>query len=147
MAMASNTTIRRATASDAETIYRFICRLEGEDPTREEFDSIFLKNLENPDCYYLIAEKNGRSVAFVGMQIQRVLHHTARIAEIIEMFVLPEYRGDGIGEMLYWYTKDIAQEKGCKFFEVACNNVRERALDFFSKMGFEKTHYKFTERL
>ena len=74
--MASNTTIRRATASDAETIYRFICRLEGEDPTREEFDSIFFKNLEDPDCYYLIAEKNGQSVAFVGMQIQSVLHHT-----------------------------------------------------------------------
>ena len=49
--------------------------------------------------------------------------------------------------MLYWHTKDIAQDRGCKFFEAACNNVRERALDFFSKMGFEKTHYKFTERL
>ena len=122
--MASNTTIRRATATDAETIYRFICRLEGEDPTREEFDSIFLRNLEDHECYYLIAEKNGQSVAFLGMQIQRVLHHTARIAEIIEMFVLPEHRGDGIGEMLYWYAKDIAQERGCKFFEVACNNVR-----------------------
>ena len=32
--MASNTTIRRADATDAETIYRFICKLEGEDPTR-----------------------------------------------------------------------------------------------------------------
>ena len=145
--MASTTTIRRATTSDAETVYRFICRLESEDPTREEFDSIFLKNLKDPDCYYLIAEKNGTPAAFIGMQIQRVLHHTAKIAEIIEMFVLPEYRGEGVGEMLYWHTKDIAQERGCKFFEVACNNVRSRALDFFSKMGFEKTHYKFTERL
>ena len=145
--MASNTTIRRATVQDAETVYRFICRLEGENPTRKEFDGIYLKNLENPDCYYLIAEKNGTSAAFIGMQIQNVLHHTARIAEIIEMFVQPESRGQGIGELLYWHTKDIAQEKGCKFFEVSCNIVRSRALDFFSKMGFEKTHYKFSERL
>ena len=70
--MASTTTIRRATTSDAETVYRFICRLESEDPTRDEFDSIFLKNLKDPDCYYLIAEKNGTPAAFVGMRIQRV---------------------------------------------------------------------------
>ena len=145
--MASNTTIRRATAEDAEAVYRFISRLEGENPTREEFDDIYLKNLENSDCHYIIAEKDGQCAAFIGMHIQNVLHHTAKIAEIIEMFVQPEYRGQGIGEMLYWHTKDIAQEKGCKFFEVSCNIVRSRALDFFSKMGFEKTHYKFSERL
>lgn len=139
--------IRNAEPSDAEIIYRFICKLEGENPTREEFDDIFTSNLKDCNYHYYLAEKGGQPVGFIGMHIQNVLHHTSKIAEIIEMFVLSEYRGIGIGEMLYWHTKDIAQENGCKFFEVSCNIVREGSLNFFERMGFEKTHYKFTERL
>jgi len=145
--MMNDAKIRKAEFLDAEVIYRFICKLEGENPTREEFDETFSSNLKNQNYHYYLAEKGMQTIAFIGMHIQNVLHHTSKIAEIIEMFVLPEYRGDGIGELLYWHTKDIAQESGCKFFEVSCNIVRERALNFFERMGFEKTHYKFTERL
>ncbi|MCQ2603701.1 MAG: GNAT family N-acetyltransferase [Spirochaetia bacterium] len=145
--MVDDVILRKAEIRDADVIYNFICRLEGENPTQTEFDQVFRRNLTDPDTYYYLAEKNSEALGFISLQIRNILHHTSPIGEIVEMFVLPEYRDQGIGELLYWNMRDIAQEKGCKFFEVACNIVRNRALDFFKGLGLQQTHYKFTERL
>lgn len=145
--MTEDIIIRNADMKDLDFIYQFICKLEGEIPRKEDFESLFREELENSDSYYLLAEKDGKPVAFAGMQIHNALHHTAKIAEVVEMYVLREYRSSGIGEKLYWQTKDIALEKKCKFIQISCNIVRERAIEFFTDLGFQKTHYKLTERL
>lgn len=145
--MQEKSIIRKAEAKDAEEIYKIICKMEGEKPAIEQFNKIYFENLKRSNTYYYIAEKNGILAGFISMDIRNRLRHTAKTAEIIEMFVLPEYRNEGIGEDLYWKLKDIAIEKGCKFFEVSCNIVRERSVIFFEKLGFQHTHYKFTEYL
>lgn len=145
--MSEDIIIRNAELADTDFIFQFICKLEGINPQREEFEKIFREELENENSYYLLAEKDGKPVAFAGMQIQNALHHSAKVAEIVEMYVLREYRNSGIGEKLYWHAKDIALENKCKFFQISCNIVRERAIGFFIDLGFQKTHYKLTERL
>ena len=139
--------IRKCTKEDADSIFKIICQLEGENPSRDDFNKVFFSNLEKPEIYYIIAEFNSKIIGFASMHIQQLLHHTGNVAEIEELFIDPFYRNRGYGEELLSYLRDIAENKNCKHFEISCNVVRDKAYDFFSNRGMNPTHRKFTERL
>ncbi len=139
--------IRKCKKEDADSIFKIICQLEGENPDRSDFDIVFLANLEKPEVYYIIAELNSKIIGFASMHIQHLLHHTGKVAEIQEMFIDPFFRNQGYGEELLWHLRDIAGNEECRHLEVSCNIVRDKANLFFSNRGMNPTHRKFTERL
>ena len=139
--------IRKCKKEDSDSVFKIICHLEGENPDINDFDKVFLANLENPDVHYIIAEFNSKIIGFASMHIQQLLHHTGKIAEIQELFIDPLYRSRGFGEELLWHLRDIAENEKCKYFEASCNVVRDKACFFFSNRGMNSTHKKFTERL
>ncbi|MDX9801832.1 MAG: GNAT family N-acetyltransferase [Spirochaetia bacterium] len=139
--------IRACLKEDADEVFKMICHLEGENPVRADFDKVFLSNLDNNSVYYIIAEFNSRIIGFAGMHIQALLHHTGPVAEIQEMFIDPLYRNSGYGEEMLNHLRDIAEAKGCRHFEAACNIVRTKTHSFLGNRGMQSTHYKFTERL
>lgn len=139
--------IRKCLKEDADAVFKMICQLEGENPERQDFDRVFLSNLENREVYYIIAEFNSRIIGFASMHIQVLLHHTGKVAEIQEMYIDPLYRNSGYGEEMLYYLRDIAEEKDCRHFEAACNIVRTKTHNFLGNRGMQSTHYKFTERL
>ena len=143
----SNYNIRKCTADDLHTVYAMICTLEGENPGIEEFTEIYSGNLNDKNIFYIIAETDGKSVGFASIHIQQILHHTGKVAELMEMYVEQEYRNTGIGEAMFWNLKDTAEACGCRYFEVASNIVRDKTKSFFENRGLQLTHYKFTERL
>lgn len=145
--MKSSVTIRNCNSGDADSVFRIICQLEGQNPVRKDFDSVFFSNLEKSDIFYIVAELDSRVIGFASMHIQQLLHHTGKVAEIQEMFIDPAYRSTGYGEEMFWHLRDIAETEGCGHFEVSCNIIREKTHTFFSNMGMQTTHYKFTERL
>jgi (aminoalkyl)phosphonate N-acetyltransferase len=139
--------IRKCTREDSDFIFKIICQLEGENPDRIEFDSVYKSNLERADVFYILAELNSKIIGFASMHIQKLLHHTGKVAEIQEMFIDPVYRNAGYGEELLWHLRDIAESEGCKHLEASCNIVRDKAHAFLSNRGMHSTHFKFTERL
>ncbi len=139
--------IRVCEIEDLQTVYKMICLLEGENPGIEEFTGVFKDNLNDPNIHYIITETDNRPIGFAGMHIQKILHHTGSVGELIEMYVDPDFRNEGIGEAMFWYLRDKAESCGCKHFEVACNIVRGKTKEFFENRGLHMTHYKFTERL
>lgn len=52
-----------------------------------------------------------------------------------DLFVRPEYRGQGIGEALLRYLARIAVERGCARMEWAVLNWNKRAIGFYERMG------------
>jgi len=145
--MEKNLIIRKCTKEDADAVYKIICQLEGENPSFEEFDEVFLANLKKPEFHYIIAESNSKVIGFAGMYIQQLLHHTGKVAEIQEFFIDPLHRNRGFGEELLWHLRDIAGAEQCKYLEISCNIVRDKAYVFFSNRGMNPTHRKFTERI
>ncbi|MCL2705785.1 MAG: GNAT family N-acetyltransferase [Spirochaetaceae bacterium] len=139
--------IRKCRKDDADPVFKIICQLEGENPDVDDFNRVFLSNLENPEVFYIIAEFNSKIIGFASMHIQILLHHTGKVAEIQELFIDPVYRNRGFGEELLWYLRDIAVSENCKHLEISCNIVRDKASLFFSNRGLNPTHRKFTERL
>ena len=139
--------IRNCTTDDLHTVYEMIIALEGENPGIEEFTEVFTTNLNDTNVFYIVAEADDKVIAFASIHIQLHLHHTGKVAELMEMFVDQDYRNNGIGEAMFWNLKDKAEACGCRHFEISSNIVRDKSKSFFENLGCQLTHYKFTERL
>ncbi len=142
-----NYEIRNCTPEDLHSVYEMICTLEGENPGIEEFTEVYSSNLNDKNIFYIVAESEGKAIAFSSIHIQQILHHTGKVAELMEMYVEPDFRDSGIGEAMFWNLRDKAEACGCRFFEISSNIVRDKTKTFFENRGVQLTHYKFTERL
>lgn len=136
-----------ASLKDREQIYEMISDLEGVSLNKREFNKIFAANIVDSDIFYLAARHEGQLIGFAGLHIQKLLHHTGKIAELQELYVSPLNRGQGIGTQLLNKLKSIAKKNGCKNFEVACNLKRVDTHRFYLREGLKQTHYKFVEAL
>jgi PhnO protein len=141
-------TLRRAGEDDAESVHHLIGRLEeSEQFPYEPFLQTYLKNLRDPDIIYLVAEDEGDVIAFGSLAFSAPLHHTAPVAEIIELIVDDRSRGRSVGAQLVNAMMLLARDRGCCCLEVASNRVRKRAHHFYARHGFMMTHYKLTLKM
>ncbi|WP_411677358.1 GNAT family N-acetyltransferase [Caproicibacter sp.] len=139
--------IRKAGPEDVESVYELICSLEESYPPHDAFRQTYLNNLKSPGILYLLCEHQGRAAAFGSLHIQLLLHHCGAAAEIQELVVQPDLRGNGIGAALVSALKEEALRRGCVLLEVCCNRKREHAHRFYESCGMRRSHFKFTMNL
>ncbi len=139
----SQVKIREAMLEDFYPVYLMMNELEGKVYDQPKQHHIFQYNLHQDNIIYLVALKNDKVIGFLSCHIQYLLHHNGKVAEIQEMFVLSEFRSDGVGELLFEKLKKRVQGQEIVQFEVTSNVKRNRAHEFYLRMGFEWTHKKF----
>ncbi|MDD2716868.1 MAG: GNAT family N-acetyltransferase [Candidatus Wallbacteria bacterium] len=139
--------LRPAAISDLQDIHSLICALEEQTFEYQEFEKAYSKNLQNPDVFYQAALVNNRVIAFGSLQIQTLLHHCGPVAEIQELYVVPEYRCRGLGGQIVRKLKEKALESGCAILEVSCDRGRFESHRFYEQQGFAGSHFKFTLKL
>ena len=74
------------------------------------------------------------------------LYACGLIGVINELYVLPEYRSEGLGKMLLDQCKELGQERGWKRLEVTTPGEEyEKTLHFYEREGFYRIgpRYKF----
>lgn len=135
--------IREATLNDKEHIYRLIVELEETNIDYKCFSEVFVSNLTNPFMFYYVYEIEDVIIGFISIHVQKLLHHTANIAEIQELIVDETVRGQGIGKLLFQKAKAVGSENGCKQLEVSCNQTRISSHTFYQLQGMTNNHYKF----
>jgi PhnO protein len=135
--------IREALLNDKEQIYRLLVALEETDINAKCFSDIFEANLTTPFVSYLVYEKENVILGFISIHMQKLLHHTANIAEIQELIVDETIRYQGIGKRLFQKAKEVAIENGCMQIEVCCNQKRISSHKFYQSQGMASSHYKF----
>lgn len=140
--MANHITIRRARLQDLDTVFAFITALEKEAFGKRNFNLLYRKNIRNKDNVYLIAWRN-EPVGYLSCHIQGLLHHGANVAEIQEMYVVPQQRGQGIGKQLVDQLKSILQKRNVKRIEVTSQLYRKKAHKFYEGENFKLTSKKF----
>ena len=140
--------IRKVEQKDMLTVYEQICLLEDFTFNINEFEKIFIHNMKDINILYYIAESHdGVAIGFISCHIQNLLHHAGKVAEIQELFVKKNNRGQGIGQAL---VKCIEQELialDCISFEVTAQNKRLDTHEFYTNRGFQQSHLKFTKTL
>jgi [ribosomal protein S18]-alanine N-acetyltransferase len=120
--------LREMLASDAEAIDRLIAV----SPEAGQWSAAGFFSSESQGVVVRIAENHG---AILGMVAVRMV---AAEAEILNVAVSPEFRRQGIGQLLIDYALAEARSAGAKkvFLEVRESNVAARAL--YARLGFSE---------
>jgi len=136
------TTIRTATEADVPQILRFIRALaefEREPGAVEATVEGLLRDGFGPQPMYscLMAEENGQAAGFA-LYFFNYSTWLGRPGLYLEdLFVMPEFRGLGIGKALLQRVAAIAVEKGCKRLQWEVLDWNTPAIDFYRAMGAE----------
>lgn len=134
--------IKRAKLTDVDKVFDFIVELENEIFDKNRFKRIYRNNLSIKSNIYLLAWDR-EPVGYLSCHVQSLLHHCGSIAEIQEMYVVPEKRGQGIGKLLLDKLKEIAGRKNILQIELTSNIRRRRAHKFYYREHFILTSKKF----
>ena len=139
--------IRRSTMQDLEDVYQLTCELENDELPYAAFVRIYKNQILDDRYACLVCVTDDRIVGFLNMRFEEQLHHTARIAEILEFSVRTSERSRGIGKDLFTAACALAKEHGCEQIEAASNQKRTDAHRFYMREGMQNSHYKLTRKL
>ncbi len=112
-------------------------------PNSKELDQKFRKYLKKAILkngpYILLAEVDNEPVGFVTYEKSHVDYFDTKIVEygdIIELYVRPEYRKQGIGKQLMEEVERFFRDKGIEYLSLGCSTFNKDALDFYENFGF-----------
>ena len=134
----------KAEKEDVKGVYELICDMEQSVLPYEEFERIFLAQLEDGNYCCLVCRREGEPVAVLNLRFEEQLHHAGKIAEIMELAVDRRYRNRGLGREMLERAIELAKELGCMQIELACNQLRRDAHRFYLRAGMQRYHYKFS---
>ena len=138
---------RKSSIKDVEEIYTLICDMENKQLPYQKFYEIYNHQLNNKNYYCLVCEHIGKVIGILNLRFEEQLHHTERIAEIMELSVLSDFRNKGIGKEILSKGFEISRENGCSQIEVACNQLRKNTHRFYIREGMHNFHFKFSKQL
>ncbi len=96
----------------------------------------FEKAINSSDSVVVVAEDGGRVVGFIKANIRERLFYEPRIeGNIVEFYLLPEYRRKGVGAMLLDYAVKLLKEKA-EIITAEFPSLNEIAVGFYTRLGF-----------
>ena len=142
--------IRRATTGDIKSVQRlslllfekqrgeFDTTLNLEWPFSEEGEIYFRKSITEDDQCVFVACVDDNIIGFLnGCIDEKDSNRSApRFSEMDYLFVLDEYRGNGIGTKLYRAFLNWCQSKNIKRLRVTASAGNSGAINFYRKNGF-----------
>jgi len=145
-------TFRLADRNDCALILRFIRelaiyeRLENEVVASEELLAEWLFDKQTAEVFFAVVD--GREIGFA-LFFTNFSTFLGRAGLYLEdLYVLPEYRGRGVGAKMLRELARISVERGYGRFEWACLNWNTPAIDFYLALGAvpmsEWTIYRMT---
>ncbi|OKH29108.1 GNAT family N-acetyltransferase [Chroogloeocystis siderophila] len=136
----SEITLRPATPDDVSVLFFLIQALaEYEKLSHAVTGSAeaLRQHLFNPQPYVeaIIAETQGKAVGFALFFHNYSTFLTQPGIYLEDLFVLPEYRRQGIGKALIKYLAQLAIERDCGRLEWSVLDWNEPAISFYRRMG------------
>lgn len=138
--MSSLSTIRIATAADSALILTFIQGLAEYEKLADQVvatEQTLLASLfgDKPAAEVVIAEYAGEPAGFA-LFFHNYSTFLAQPGLYLEdLFVLPAFRGKGLGKLLLSYLAKLAVERNCGRFEWSVLDWNQPAIDFYQAQG------------
>lgn len=139
--------IRECRTEDRIRIQQLTELLENCSFNTERFEKIFSGQLMDEKYACFVYEDAEGIHGFLNMRMEEQLHHTAKVAQILELIVDESQREKGIGTKLFRYAKNFAKENGCVQIELETSLWRKRAHAFYEREGMVFDHAYFTMKL
>lgn len=138
---------RKATRSDCKRVYDLICEMECKELPFDRFSAIYQTQMNDENDYCLVCERDQYVIGVLNLRFEEQLHHSERIAEIMEFSIDSGYRNEGVGKEMFAYACRLAKDCGCTQIEVACNRLRTDTHRFYLREGMHDFHLKFSKSL
>lgn len=88
------------------------------------------EELDNPQAHFAVAERDGETLGYIGVQEICGEGYVANLA------VFPECRGQGVGTALLRYAIGGAAERKCAFLSLEVRESNETAIRLYESCGF-----------
>ncbi|RYD27606.1 MAG: GNAT family N-acetyltransferase [Verrucomicrobiaceae bacterium] len=100
------------------------------------------------DYYHtLVAEVEGKVVGFIGIIVLPVYEYSIPVGWILALSVAEAYRRKGIGKALIAAAEGDLRARGIEDVRLHSGLQREDAHEFYTRLGYDKTGYRFKKRL
>ncbi len=145
--------IRRATIEDAEAISKFNQNMayetEAIELIPEVIDAGVITMIENPQMgFYLVAETDGVIAASLMTTTEWSDWRNGLFWWIQSVYVLPEFRRQGLYRKLYEKVKSLAEnDSNICGFRLYVEHENLTAQKTYQALGMDETHYKLYEEL
>ena len=128
--------VRPATHEDGESVFEMLGDFATSYvPERAAFDRSYATILVRHEGELLVAEDDRGVVGYILAADMPTLFANGPVTELLELYVKPSSRGDGIGRSLVGRAVRDASQRGA----VEVTAPTRRARDFYLALGFEST--------
>ena len=96
----------------------------------------------------LVARKDGISVGFAVLPFTWTVEHGGLSAWLDELYVIPEFRGQGVGTKLLVVAMEVVRAEGCIAMDLEVDGAHARVESLYLRYGFRLLPRKrFARRL
>ena len=138
--------IRNAELSDAAELAALACDL-GYKTTSAEMESRLVSILKDPRYKTLVALKDEKICGMIGTFSASSYLHNDFNGRIIALVVSTESRRCGIGAQLVAAAEKDFAKRGITRVTVTTRFEREKAHQFYEKVGYARTGFRFAKKL
>lgn len=138
-------TIRDADKQDFDEIYPLFVQLWPNKPiNRDDLKEAFDRGISSNHDVLICAVTDGKPVGLCAYAVINNFWQEGNIGYIYAMVVDESHQGKGIGTKLIQESLERAKTQGLKRMELDSGFHRQRAHEFYEKLGFEKRAYLFS---
>ena len=129
--------MRLAKSSDAPELKILNDLFNGEGcNTVGEIEDSLIRNEQEIIC---VADDGNKLVGFCCGQVMKSMCYSYKYGEITELYVMEEYRRQGIGKQLLMATENELNKRGVNHLHVLTGNENVAAQTLYSLCGYVKT--------
>lgn len=140
-----NATIRKATENDFEKVYPLLEQLwPNKELDKAALKIVFNRGVHSNTDELFCLDYSGEVIGFCAYAIVNNLWQAGYISFMYAMVIEEKYRGKGFGTMLIEESLKDSKAKGLKRMELDSAFHREKAHEFYLKLGFEKRAFLFS---
>jgi ribosomal protein S18 acetylase RimI-like enzyme len=140
-----DTEIRKAIESDFEKVYPLFEQLwPNKKLDKSALRVVFNRGVNSDTDELLCLDYNNELIGFCAYAIVNNLWQAGYISYMYAMVVDEKHRGKGFGTMLIKESIRDSKNKGLKRLELDSGFHREKAHEFYIKLGFEKRAFLFS---
>ena len=98
----------------------------------------YLESLSSREAFHAAVDATRRVVGFQSLDLwSPILTSMAHVAQV-GTFLLPEWRGDGVGRKLWSATESFARDAGYRKLAIQVRASNNAARAFYQRLGFQE---------
>lgn len=140
--------IRKATENDFEKVYPLFEQLwPNKELDKDSLKTVFNRGVNSYTDELLCLDYSNKMIGFCAYAIVNNFWQAGYISYMYAMVIDEKFRGQGYGTMLIKEAIKDSRAKGLKRLELDSGFHREKAHEFYTKLGFEKRAFLFSHSL